>query len=51
MRKKLGDRFVTVGTTFGRGGYNYTRTATACQGLAGPSPEDPGDRRRALVRR
>ncbi|MCK2221997.1 erythromycin esterase family protein (plasmid) [Actinomadura sp. ATCC 31491] len=30
LRKQLGDRFVTVGTTFERGGYNYTLTEGDC---------------------
>ncbi|MEU1394385.1 MULTISPECIES: erythromycin esterase family protein [unclassified Nonomuraea] len=30
LRKRLGDRFVTVGTTFDRGGYNYTPTGSDC---------------------
>jgi erythromycin esterase len=39
LRKRLGDRFVTVGTTFDQGGYNFTSAEGTC-----PDGSEPAER-------
>ncbi|MGW2213455.1 erythromycin esterase family protein [Nonomuraea sp. NPDC001684] len=41
LRKRLGDRFVTVGTSFNQGGYNFSSSETACPDGVKPA-ERPG---------